>query len=40
MRGRRIRRVEWGRTGFKEENGIMGVAKIPTIYTSGLNGGC
>ena len=32
--------VEWGRAEFKEENEIMEVAKIPTIYTLGLNGNC
>lgn len=39
MRGRGTRRVEWGRLEFKEENEIMEVVKIPTIYTPGLNRG-
>ena len=39
MRGRGTRRVERGRPEFKEENEIIEVVKIPTIYTPGLNRG-
>lgn len=38
MRGRGASRVEWRGPKFNEEDEIMEVVKIPTIYTLGLNG--